>query len=191
MSTKKHKIVLIGDLGSGKTCFALTYNEKKFPSDYIPAVLDAFTEEQIFNKKEHEFLIVDSLGKTELDRNRWENYHNADIFFLCFSVVDPVSYENVTSKWIEEIQSHEEDPKYLLVGMKTDLRANETIINSLRQQLLQPITPEQGMEKAREIEALDYMECSALMGAGVQDAFDAGIRFILEPPQEGGCCTIF
>ena len=190
-SKTKHKIVLIGDMGSGKTCFALTYNEKKFPSDYIPSVLDVFTEKQIFNKKEHEFVIVDSLGKPELDGERWDDYHNADIYFLCFSVVDPLSFENVSIKWIEEIEKREEDPKYLLIGMKTDLRANETIINSLLQQHIQPISPEKGMEKAQEIDALDYMECSALMGTGVQDAFEAGFRFIIEPPQEGGCCTVF
>lgn len=37
-------------------------------------------------------------GQEEYDRLRPLSYANANVFLICFSVVNPVSYENVTAK---------------------------------------------------------------------------------------------
>ena len=39
-----------------------------------------------------------NLGQEEYDRLRPLSYANANVFLICFSVVNPVSYENVTAK---------------------------------------------------------------------------------------------
>jgi GTPase SAR1 family protein len=39
-------------------------------------------------------------GQEEYDRLRPLSYANANVFLICFSVVNPVSYENVTAKVI-------------------------------------------------------------------------------------------
>jgi small GTP-binding protein len=40
----------------------------------------------------------DTAGQEEYDRLRPLSYANANVFLVCFSVVSPVSYENVTTK---------------------------------------------------------------------------------------------
>ena len=35
----------------------------------------------------------------EYDRLRPLSYANANVFLLCFSIVNPVSYQNITAKW--------------------------------------------------------------------------------------------
>ena len=188
---KLYRIVLIGDVGVGKTSLLLTYLNENFPVDYIPSINDTFIEKQSFHNKLYEIEVVDTLGKINLDFDKWvEKYSNADLYFLCFSVIDPVSLDNI-HKWIEEIDSREYDPKYLLIGLKIDLRTNDSIINSLRQQNLQTVTSEQAYEKAKEINAVDYLECSALNGIGIQSIFNVGFDQIIQPEQEGNCCFIF
>ena len=39
-----------------------------------------------------------------------------DVFLICFSVVSPSSYENVTTKWNPEVKHHCPDAPILLVG---------------------------------------------------------------------------
>lgn len=39
-----------------------------------------------------------------------------DVFLICFSVVSPSSFENVTSKWCPEIKHHCPDAPILLIG---------------------------------------------------------------------------
>lgn len=39
-----------------------------------------------------------------------------DVFLICFSVVSPSSYENVTTKWNPEVKHHCPEAPILLVG---------------------------------------------------------------------------
>ena len=39
-----------------------------------------------------------------------------DVFLICFSVVSPSSFENVTTKWYPEIKHHCPDAPILLIG---------------------------------------------------------------------------
>lgn len=188
---KLYRIVLIGDVGIGKTSLLLTFLNEKFPVDYIPSINETFIEKQSFHNKLYEIEVVDTLGKMNLDFDNWgEKYSNADLYFMCFSVVDPVSLNNV-HEWIDKVQTVEDNPKFLLVGLKIDLRTNDSIINALRQQDTQVVSHEQAYEKAKEIHAIDYLECSALNGIGVQSIFNVGFEEIVQSEEDGGCCAIF
>ena len=46
-------------------------------------------------------------------------FPQTDVFLICFSVVSPSSFENVTSKWYPEIKHHCPDAPILVVGMAT------------------------------------------------------------------------
>ena len=49
-----------------------------------------------------------------------------DVFLICFSVVSPSSFENVTSKWCPEIKHHCPDAPILLIGM---YQSREKLLN--------------------------------------------------------------
>ena len=81
------------------------------------------------------------------------------MFLICFSIISPSSFENVSAKWYPEVSHHCPNTPLLLVGTKLDLRDDTETINRLREKNLAPITYEQGMAKQKEINGVKYMEC--------------------------------
>jgi small GTP-binding protein len=111
-------------------------------------------------------------GQEEYDRLRPLSYANANVFLVCFSVVNPVSFENVSAKWYPEVMHFCPEVPQLLVGTKMDLRRDEGTLKKLRDANQIPITYEQGLELARKIKAIRYMECSAKTGEALKSVFD-------------------
>lgn len=53
-----------------------------------------------------------------------------------------------------------------------DLREDEETLTWLQGENEKPITFEQGVEAAKKIGAVKYLECSSLKGVGVEQVFD-------------------
>ena len=100
------------------------------------------------------------------------SYSNVDILIVCFSIASPTSYANIRQAWMREIsKSRYSDVPIMLVGTKMDLRDDPKVIEDLARQNQAPITKDQGELLAREINAVKYMECSALTKVGLQEMF--------------------
>ena len=56
-----------------------------------------------------------ALGYTDIEIT-FHTHFQTDVFLICFSVVSPSSFENVTSKWCPEIKHHCPDAPILLIG---------------------------------------------------------------------------
>ena len=63
-----------------------------------------------------------------------------DIFLICFSLVNPASFENVRAKWCHEVRHHCPQVPIILVGTKLDLREDKETIDKLKEKRLAPIT---------------------------------------------------
>ena len=128
---------------------------------------------------------------------------------LCYSVDSKDSLENVESKWVGEIADNCPNVKLVLVALKCDLReASEddedeadganTAAAGVNPTANGPekkatITYEQGLEVARRINALRYLECSAMRNRGVNEAFTEAARVALSVKKErdeGGCVVM-
>ncbi len=106
--------------------------------------------------------------------------------------MNPVSYENVSSKWIPELIHFCPDVPSILVGTKIDLRGEESALEKLRKQGQQPTTPEQGHQLAKKIKALKYLECSAKTGENLKQVFDEAVKAVLfnTGKRKGGCTLL-
>ena len=63
-----------------------------------------------------------------------------DVFLICFSLVNPASFENVRAKWYPEVRHHCPNVPIILVGTKLDLREDKETIEKLKEKRLSPIT---------------------------------------------------
>lgn len=60
----------------------------------------------------------------------------------------------------------------LLVGTKRDLRSDLETVKKLKECVFRvPTTPQQGTSLAKQVGAVKYLECSALMHDGVREVF--------------------
>ncbi|KAJ3198202.1 Ras- C3 botulinum toxin substrate 3, partial [Dinochytrium kinnereticum] len=125
----------------------------------------------------------DTAGQEDYDRLRPLSYPQTDVFLICFSLVSPPSFENVRTKWFPEIGHHAPNTPIILVGTKLDLREDREMIEKLREKRMAPITYPQGLQMAKEIGAVKYLECSALTQKGLKNVFDEAIRAVLSPAQ--------
>ena len=113
------------------------------------------------------------LGQEDYDHLRPLSYPQTDVFLVCFSLISPTSFENVKEKWFPEVRHHCPGVPCLIVGTQVDLRDNPQIMEKLQRQEQEMIAPEQGECLARELGAVQYVECSAITQKGLKNVFDA------------------
>ncbi|KAM9395505.1 rho-related GTP-binding protein RhoQ-like isoform 2-T2 [Salvelinus alpinus] len=130
--------------------------------------------------------LYDTAGQEDYDRLRPLSYPMTDVFLICFSVVNPASFQNVREEWVTELQEYAPSVPYLLIGTQIDLRDDPKTIAKLNDMKEKPITTEQGQKLAKEIGACVYVECSALTQKGLKTVFDEAIIAILNPKRRKG-----
>ncbi|KAL8807234.1 MAG: hypothetical protein Q9200_004748 [Gallowayella weberi] len=135
-----------------------------------------------------ELSLWDTAGQEEFDRLRSLSYDDTHTIMLCFSVDSRDSLENVESKWVGEIAENCQGVKLVLVALKCDLReayaddddkaADADPSQPRKEQDM--IDYKEGLEVARRIHALRYLECSAKRNRGVNEAFTETARVALQ-----------
>jgi Ras-related C3 botulinum toxin substrate 1 len=79
------------------------------------------------------------------------------------------------------------------------MRDDPQAIEELATKGQQPITYQQGVQMAKEVGAIKYIECSAKSRRGLKNAFDEAMRAVINPPPKTNeeqakgkkCCSIF
>lgn len=175
------KCVVVGDGAVGKTCLLISYTTNAFPSEYIPTVFDNYSSQVTVDNRTISLNLWDTAGQEEYDRLRTLSYPQTNVFVICFSIASPPSYENVKHKWHPEVTHHCPNTPILLVGTKKDLRNDPEIQKKLKEQNQTTITQQQGTALARQIQAIKYLECSALNQDGIKEVFSEAVRAFLNP----------
>ncbi|XP_028395255.1 ras-related C3 botulinum toxin substrate 1-like isoform X2 [Dendronephthya gigantea] len=164
----------------GKTSLVMTYTEDVFPGEYIPYVVDTCVINKMIDGKPFTFELWDTPAQDGYDRLRPTCYKDTDVFFVCFSIAEPVSLESVTEKWYPEVSLHAPSTPIFLVGTKLDLRNDEKTLEILKSRDVSPVTTAQGLETMKTIGACKYIECSSLTRENLEHLFHEVTRFVLD-----------
>ncbi len=188
------KCVVVGDGAVGKTCLLISFTTNAFPGEYIPTVFDNYSANLMVDDKPINLGLSDTAGQDDYDRLRPISYPQTDVFLICFSLVSPASFENVRAKWYPEVSHHCPNTPIILVGTKLDLREDKETMEKLTEKRLALIGYPQGRQMQKEIRAVKYLECSALIQKGLEQVFDETIRAVLQtqklPKRKKGCTLL-
>jgi len=78
----------------------MSYASDVFPGEYVPTIFDNYSANLIVDGKPISLGLWDTAGQEDYDRLRPLSYPQTDIFLICFSLISPTSYANVTTKVI-------------------------------------------------------------------------------------------
>merc|ERR1712241_926543 len=123
----------------------------------IPTVFDNYTIKNMVGGEEVTMGLFDTAGQEDYDRLRPLSYPNTDIFLACFSVVEPVSFENIKEKWIPEITHHCPNVPFMIVGTQIDLRDDAVMIEKLTKNKTRPISTTSGERLQTDVKAVTYV----------------------------------
>ncbi|KAK7930102.1 hypothetical protein WMY93_006497 [Mugilogobius chulae] len=188
--------VLVGDGAVGKTSLVVSYTTNGYPSEYVPTAFDNFTVVVVVDGNPVRLQLCDTAGQKwglvdgdindELERLRPLCYRNADVFLLCYSVVRPCSFQNLSQRWLPEIRLHRPDAPLVLVGTQVDLREDVQVLIQLAQNQQRPVGSEEGRRLAQELGAAGFCECSALTQKDLKDTFDTALLASLQQEGDSG-----
>lgn len=168
----------MGDGAVGKTTMLLSYSANSLPTEYVPTVFDNYAASVMVDKQPINLQLWDTAGQEDFERYRSLSYPLTDVFIIAFSLISPVSLENVRSKWFPELSHYSPNIPIILVGTKKDMRTDPEIIRLLSSKMKKPVEFAQGAQMAQDIGA-KYMECSAVTQEGLAEVFNEAIRAAL------------
>jgi len=184
------KLVVIGDGAIGKTCLLIVYANDRFPEEYVPTVFDNYVVSLKAGAESIDLALWDTAGQEEYDRLRPLSYGNSDVFLVCFSVANPVSYQNVLQKWLPEMHHFCPGVPFVLVGTKKDLRKDDQEIERLRALGQEPLQFSAGTDLAKKTKASKYVECSARTRENIKAVFDEAIKAVVLPKTRKKFCVV-
>lgn len=179
--------MILGDGACGKTSLLNVFTRGYFPQVYEPTVFENYVHDIFVDGQAMQLSLWDTAGQEEFDRLRSLSYSDTHTIMLCFSVDSRDSLENAQTKWKAEILDHCEGVKLVLVALKCDLRSNndENEQDTVGAGGKPLISYNEGLAVAKEMGALRYLECSAKMNRGVNEAFTEAARCALSAKAKG------
>ncbi|XP_064484387.1 cell division control protein 42 homolog [Ornithodoros turicata] len=169
------KCVLVGDGAVGKTSLVVSYTTNGYPTEYVPTAFDNYSVVVTVDNQPVRLQLCDTAGQDDFDSLRPLCYPNTAVFLLCFSVVCPTSFQNVSQKWLPEIRRHCPEAPIVIVGTQCDLRTDVKVLIELSRYGEQPVPEAVARQTAHRVGAEAYVECSALTQKNLKEVFDTAI----------------
>jgi Ras-related protein M-Ras len=166
-SLTKHKLVIVGEGGVGKSALTIQFFQKLFIPNYDPTIEDSYVQHCEVDGNWCILDVLDTAGQEEFSAMREHYMRTGDGFLIVYSVTDARSFSQVSKFHTQILRLKDKDSfPVLLVANKVDLV-------HLRQ-----VSEEQGRETAAQLE-IPYIETSAKTPpVNVETAFHDLVRLI-------------
>ena len=181
MVRRPRKIVVMGDMFSGKSNLISAYCRDKFSTNYTPTLLNTcLTDANVFGEI-IELVIVEVVGRDDYAKLRKCAYHKMDAIILCYSAVNPEGLQRVVDYWVPELKCHAPKVPFILVATKKDIRDEllyEQSGSTLEREGVVPTT--RGQRVAKNIGAHTFLECSARYRDNTRSVFETVTKVALQ-----------
>jgi len=159
------KIVLLGEMSTGKTCLVLRLVKNEFSEKELPTIGAAFMVHKMnVDDKTVKLEIWDTAGQERFRSLAPMYYKGAAAAVIVYDITKPESFDTLI-RWVEELKVRAPPNIVIaLAGNKCDLESERAITVEQAEQYLQKIE-EGGGERPI------FFECSAKSGQGVQELF--------------------
>lgn len=127
------KLVMIGDLASGKTDMAVT--SKAARERHRVGLFLHCSAPGPHARPSHGLCP----GQEEFENIRVMSYEKADVFIVTYSVVDPPSFHSIRDVWWPEIHGLYPEVPVVLVGTNCGRREDKRTLQKLKLQSLRPV----------------------------------------------------
>ena len=166
------KLVVVGDDYTGKSSLIASFIKDKSSNGQPYAKLASFKTIRVVDDALYQIMILVVTSRDEFHRLRPQYYTFTNAFIVMFSLGKMHSFENVKKYGSQKYESTVPKP-IVLVGNGTNLRSL-SIQNNI-------VTPKMGVELAREINAVKYVECLSKTMREVRTVFDEAKWATLKP----------
>ncbi|KAH8288200.1 hypothetical protein KR054_009733, partial [Drosophila jambulina] len=174
MSDLSYRILIIGDVGVGKSSLLGRFLDDKFSSEYQRTLFLDFEVRRVEVAGEMMLLAMwDACGKESYHNALRNFYREAHGVIIVYDITSLASFRNV-EHWLQEIGDFcQKDVNITLVGNKCD------------EEERREVTPEEASSYAERV-GLSFCEASAKSGANVSASFETlalnvYCRLVLEP----------
>jgi len=170
MSESNHtfKILTIGESGVGKTCILRRFVENKFLKGHLATIgIDFRTKALRICGKDIKLKIWDTAGQERYHNITTQIFKGADGIILVYDVNDESTFAKIND-WIAQIKANisTDEISLVLLGNKCDLE-------------IRAISKETGQKMADDLN-VNYYETSALLGTGINEAFEGLTKQIMK-----------
>jgi len=171
------KLVLVGEVGVGKSSLVLRYTDNTFLNDDVGTIgADFKVKFLVVDKKRLKLQIWDTAGQEKFRVMTSSYFGGANAVIIVFDLTEQKTFDAV-EKWIKEAQSFADKQKplhFLIVGNKKDLEKERSV-------------EKDAIKKVTEKYNALYCETSAKTGAKVDEAFQMiGEKLRREADDDGG-----
>ena len=130
------KILLIGDLGVGKSCVILRYVEGDFPGNIMSSIGVDFKTKQIeLDDHSIKMQIWDTAGHEKFRTITTSYYKSAQAIIILYDITQKSSFDHIRN-WITEIDKFgKQGVLKVIVGNKLDLENNRKITKEAAENL--------------------------------------------------------
>jgi len=165
MEEKVLKMIFLGNCEVGKTSLVYRFLKQEFNETYTPTKLSHLSSSIKVNETVVKMDIWDIGGEFKHIQEdfAFKLFSGTDIFYLCFSLVDKTSLDDVKTTWkslIEPFQTPDSMTYY--IGCKEDLWSDDN----------PPIPVE-------DLEEIEFIDCSAKENEGVKTVFYNALRWAI------------